>query len=99
MHHPFATFCYAELHTADVDAAARFYGDLFGWTAVPASTSSDEGGSALRDPPYFLFQLNGQDVIGMRRTAGPQRLLGYLNVASVDATAARVQTLGGRIET
>jgi uncharacterized protein len=89
MEHPDRTFCFAELHTTDVERSTAFYGELFGWTAVPVQNN----------PEYFLFQLRGQDVIAMRRTSGPQRLLGYLKVASVDATAARVQELGGRIET
>ena len=89
MHHPHGTFCFAELHTPDVDASARFYGDLFGWVPRPV----------LENPGYFFFQLDGQDVIAMRRTFGPQRLLGYLNVSDVLGVAARVQELGGRVET
>jgi uncharacterized protein len=89
MNHPHGTFCFAELHTTDVARSAAFYGELFGWTAVPVQDN----------PGYFLFQLHGQDVIAMRRTSGPQRLLGFVNVASVDTVAAQAQTLGGRIET
>lgn len=89
MDHPLGTFCFAELHTPDVDASARFYGDLFGWVAAPV----------LENPGYFFFQLDGQDVIAMRRTSGPQRLVGYVNVASVDAAATRARELGGRVET
>ena len=98
MHHPHGTFCFAELHTPDIDASARFYGDLFGWVAVPVPESTDVGGFAARNPPYFDFQLDGQNVIGMRLTMGPQRLLGYVNVPSVDATVARAQELGGRVQ-
>jgi predicted enzyme related to lactoylglutathione lyase len=29
------TFCWADLGTADTDAAAAFYGALFGWEGAP----------------------------------------------------------------
>ena len=35
MPHAIGTFCCAELHTPDVEASARFYGDLFGWELKP----------------------------------------------------------------
>jgi predicted enzyme related to lactoylglutathione lyase len=88
MDHPYGTFCFAELHTPDVERSTAFYTELFGWTVVPVPDS----------PGYFRFQLDGQDVIGMRQTPGPQRLLGCVNVASVDAAATQVQALGGRVE-
>jgi len=83
--HGYGTFCFAELHTPDVDGAARFYGGLLGWSAVHIAGD------------FFIFQMQGRDVIAMRRTAGPQRLLGFINVESADRTAARARELGGRI--
>ena len=87
VNHPVHTFCFAELHTADPTRAASFYGSVFQWT--PAHVTSD----------FDLFRRNGKAIIGMRRTSGPQRLVGYIKVENVDRTAARAQELGGRIDT
>jgi predicted enzyme related to lactoylglutathione lyase len=99
MHHPFKTFCFAEIHTTEIERSSAFYGELFGWTPVPVPAPSAAGGSAPGDPSYFMFQLDGQDVIAMRRTSGPHALLGYVNVASVDAVVAQAQGLGGGVKT
>jgi hypothetical protein len=85
--HPQGTFCFAELHTPDVEAAMRFYGGVFGWEA---DTVADG---------YVMCRLQRQDVIAMRQTSGSQRLLGYVRVADVDRAATRAQELGGRVVT
>lgn len=83
--HPHGTFCFAELHTPDVQGATRFYSSLFGWSAVPIADG------------YSVFRLRGRDIVAMRRTAGSQQLLGFVNVASVERTAARAGELGGGV--
>jgi predicted enzyme related to lactoylglutathione lyase len=84
--HDRGAFCMPELHTADVGAATRFYGELFGWraAAVPAS-----------DGNYFLFQRGGRDVAGLRRVAaGPHRWVSHVLVDSIEDTIARAAQLG-----
>ncbi|MFC4785399.1 VOC family protein [Nocardioides sp. MAHUQ-72] len=72
--------CWIELFTPDTDAAADFYGGLFGWTA----TEPDEelGG-------YRIFERDGVPVAGLMRNdgsmGGPSTWTVYL--ASTDATA------------
>jgi predicted enzyme related to lactoylglutathione lyase len=87
MVHPFNTFCFAELHTPDVARAARFYGEVLGWKA--AHITGD----------FHLFQVDGKDVIGLRRTNGADRLVGYVKVDSVDRMMARAEELGARVDT
>jgi hypothetical protein len=89
MEHPYGSFCFAEVQTPDVEGAKRFYGELFGWNAVRVPTATD----------YFIFQLQGKDIIGLRRAAAPQRLVGYVRVEHVDGMAARATELGATMAT
>ena len=89
MTNPHGSFCFAELHTADVEGAKRFYGDVFGWKAVDSRV---EG--------YTLFQLNGKDVAGLRRVEhSSSRWIPLLSVASADATSAKALQLGASVVT
>ena len=47
-----------DVEVADVEAAAKFYAVLFGWTYLEATAP----GSRLR---YLIAQLDGQDVAGI----------------------------------
>ena len=83
------SFCFAELHTADVEGAKRFYGDLLGWTAVD---SPAEG--------YTLFQVDGKDVAGLRRVEqSASRWIPFLSVPSADAVSAKALQLGAAVVT
>lgn len=90
-----------ELSTNDVDAAARFYSDLFGWSVEALDT---QGG-----PPYWSIRhegaargLNG----GMRELASEQRDAGvpphwmpYFTTRSLDDAIATAQGAGGTLHT
>ena len=84
---------WTELYTHDTDAAARFYGGLFGWTAE-AATSADGG-------EYTVYQLGGKPAAGMmaiREEWGemPSYWSIYFAVADLDASLERVKGLGGK---
>jgi predicted enzyme related to lactoylglutathione lyase len=86
--HPPGTFCFAELHTPDLDLAKRFYGELLGWTATDAP---DCFGA------YTLFRVNGRDVAAGRRV--PECLPRWVNYVCVDDAALmseRAQQLGAK---
>jgi len=51
--HAPGTFCWVELSTTDQDAAKRFYGSLFGWSAVDFPM----GPSGV----YTMFKYEGRD--------------------------------------
>ena len=87
MTHPHGSFCFAELHTPDVDGAKRFYSELLGWTAADAKA----GG-------YSLFQLDGKDVAGLRKTTqGAPRWIPFLAVPSADAASATALQAGAAV--
>ena len=86
-------FIWYELLTTDPDAAASFYGALFGWTA------SDSGQDGM---PYRLFNMNGVGVGGLM--ALPPGAVesgmrpgwqGYVSVADVDKSVAGIVAAGG----
>jgi predicted enzyme related to lactoylglutathione lyase len=84
------TFCWDELHTKDIDAAAKYYGALFGWT-----------GSASDGPmKYWHWKNAGRDIGGMltlMMPSVPPNWLAYLATADVDASTAKVKDLGGKV--
>jgi uncharacterized protein len=81
------TFCWADLGTADTEAAAEFYGALLGWETGPGT-------------PYAMFTLGGQNVAGLYQPPedqAPPGWLSYVSVQDADATAARARDLGGAV--
>jgi predicted enzyme related to lactoylglutathione lyase len=85
---------WADLHTADPDAAVKFYTGLFGWTATALPRHGH---------PYTVLFCNGQPVAGVaQRPAAAQdqgrgRWIPYLAVADVPRTIAVAQAHGGRV--
>lgn len=85
------TFCWADLSTPDVARARQFYADLFGWKIM--EDKDDKSG-------YIHIQ-NGEDFIGgippasHRDPKVPPHWLPYFQTSNCDATAAKLQQLGG----
>lgn len=85
------TLCWADLNTREPDLAKQFYEKLFGWQM----TMSEHG-------PYLHIK-NGDDFIGGIPPANetnpyiPPHWLLYYQVDDVDASAAKVQELGGKL--
>jgi len=86
---------WAELFTEDAKAAARFYGEAFGWTFQTFS--------ATRGPGYTLALADAEPVGGMlerRHTHEKQtgsRWLGLLSVPDVKAAARYASANGGKV--
>jgi uncharacterized protein len=87
--HAPGTFSWAELATADADAAKDFYGRLFGWEF---DDSPIPGGSV-----YSVAMRGGKRVAALFESAqGPPHWNCYVTVASADDAAARAGDLGAR---
>jgi uncharacterized protein len=85
-------FSWTELMTSNPDAAATFYGQLFGWTFEAMNMGM----------PYQVIKVGGTSVgglMGMPPNAGamPPMWGAYVTVANADATAKRCTELGGKV--
>ncbi len=88
--HGFGTFCWQEYLTNDVPGAKAFYTALFGWTTREEKVTA---------APTTMWQ-RGAEGIGCTSTPYPtlsNQWLPYVHVESVDASAARISSLGGTI--
>jgi predicted enzyme related to lactoylglutathione lyase len=88
-------FVWCDLMTTDLASATAFYTAVIGWTTAD---------SGLTDRSYTVLHAGGAPIGGMM--AWPQPALdagarpawtGYIGIADVDATAARVTAAGGTV--
>ena len=90
-------FLWNELATSDIDAAKKFYGDVFGWT----SRDMDMGGGMT----YSIFERPGGGDVGggmpltedMKTHGVPPNWLAYLGTDDVDASAEKAKELGATV--
>ena len=84
--------CWADVTSPDVDAAADFYSQLFGWQADRAPQPDASG--------YTMFSRDGSYVGAAtppQQDGIPPHWSVYLAVDDVDAVAARVREAGGTV--
>jgi predicted enzyme related to lactoylglutathione lyase len=93
---PCGKFIWYDVMTTDTKAAAKFYGDVIGWTAQEHPMQG--GGS------YTIFSKGAAMVAGLmaipedaRAQGVPPCWSGYVSTDDVDAEAMRVGTAGGSI--
>jgi len=87
------TPCWVDLATPDIEAAARFYGDVLGWEVPERPNSAEMGG-------YRRALKNGKDVAGMMplmQEGQPPAWSTYISVEDADETARAVAGAGGSV--
>ena len=87
------TPCWIDLATPDQDAAAEFYGGLFGWSVEEDENAEETGG-------YRVAVLKDQAVGGVMKLmqeGQPPAWSSYVCVEDVDATAAKATEAGGTV--
>ena len=94
--YPHGTFSWADLRTTDGAAAKAFYTTLFDWDPIDYPIP---GGGV-----YTMLQQEGKDVCALSEMAPQEQAQGmppvwnsYITVDDVDATTAKVSTLGGHV--
>jgi hypothetical protein len=84
-----------DLITEDIDAARRFYGELFGWTFAPSAAPGRDN--------YWVARFGNVYVAGLvsiaPRADGTRlsRWLPYVSVDDVDAAVERARVAGGTV--
>jgi uncharacterized protein len=87
------TPCWIDLATPDQDAAAEFYGALFGWSVVEDENAEQTGGyrvATRRDKAVG-------GVMKLMREGQPPAWSTYVCVEDADATAAKAREAGGTV--
>jgi len=94
--HPPGEFCWMELATSDQNAAKKFYGSLFGWTANDMPMGPDG--------VYTIFRVDGRDCAAAYTLMAQERAQNipphwnfYIAVENADAAAAKAASLGATI--
>ncbi|HET7455615.1 MAG TPA: VOC family protein [Solirubrobacterales bacterium] len=85
------TPCWVDLATPDLEAAERFYGELFGWEIPELPNSAEMGG-------YRRAKKNGRDVAGampLMQEGQPPAWSTYVSVDDIEALGRAVQENGG----
>jgi predicted enzyme related to lactoylglutathione lyase len=85
--------CWIDLGTPDIEAAAAFYGGLFGWSVEEGENAEQAGG-------YRLATLRGKPVAGvmpLMQEGQPPAWTNYVSVADADATVARAREAGATV--
>ena len=90
--YPPGVTCFIDTEREDVDAAAAFYGGLFGWSF---DDLTQPGG-----PRFLMARIDGQIVAGLgapfEGTNGPAWNT-YVSVEDCDAIVERVRAAGGTV--
>jgi uncharacterized protein len=88
------SFCWAELNSKDIAKDSAFYASVFGWDPKVMPTPGME---------YTQFEHNGEAIAGgmampIEMPSGtPSHWLVYFATADVDATVAKLTSLGGGV--
>jgi len=83
--------CWVDLSSPDLDASARFYGELLGWQATASEGPIEETGG------YRMFRVDGAAVAGLGPAQGgqPPAWNTYVSVGDVAAAKEKVEAAGG----
>lgn len=87
------TFCWNELATRDLGAAKKFYTELLGWRLK----ESNAAGMAYHEIVVGGEHVGGLYQMGPEYGDAPPHWTAYVAVDDVDARAARVEELGGKV--
>ena len=90
-----------ELHSTDHDRSVAFYRDVFGWETEPMSATPEFTYTTMKDPTGGPDPLAGVMASGASGSESGSacwaRWLIYWTVADIDATAKKVESLGGKV--
>jgi predicted enzyme related to lactoylglutathione lyase len=91
------TVGWADLSTPNAAAAAKFYGDVFGWKTAAGKNMAPAG------PDDYAHIMNGADMIGgippasQQQPGVPPHWMIYFEVTSCDTMVAKAKALGASV--
>jgi predicted enzyme related to lactoylglutathione lyase len=88
--YPHGVPCWVDTEQADLEAATRFYGGLFGWTFQEAMPPGAPGS-------YLIAKLDGHDVAAIGPGSDAATWKTYIAVDDADASAAAVTSASGTV--
>ncbi len=93
------SFCWNELSTTDSDAAVKFYADLLGWQFKKSDVPGEggEGQIVYNEIVVGDKHVGGIYKMGPEYGGAPSHWMAYVAVEDVDAKAAQVAELGGKV--
>ncbi|MBV9924154.1 MAG: VOC family protein [Acidobacteria bacterium] len=96
------SFCWNELSTTDDGAAIKFYTELLGWEVKESAAAAACEGSEAPPMVYNEIVVAGRHVGGIFKMGPefgqtPSHWMAYVAVDDVDARAAQVAELGGKV--
>jgi predicted enzyme related to lactoylglutathione lyase len=96
------SFCWNELSTTDDAAAIKFYTELLGWQVKGSNMPPCEGSPEAPPMVYNEIVVDGKHVGGIFKMGSefgqtPSHWMAYVAVEDVDAKAAQVVELGGKV--
>ena len=92
-------FSWNELVSTNTNAAAGFYGKLFGWKATPFVPPGTPAGA----PPYTVFKTNPGDSMGLggmsqaMQPGMPSQWVPYVVVENAATSLAKAVALGAKV--
>jgi len=89
--YPAGTPCWADLATTDVEAAKKFYAEIFGWEYDEPETDST---------PYTMAAKNGLSAAGIGPVQSPGQPTAwsmYIAVDDADAAVEKIRAAGGSV--
>ncbi len=87
------TFCWNELASSDIEAAKRFYTELFGWKLK----EGDAGTMKYNEIVVGERAVGGMYQMGPEYGNAPSHWMPYVAVEDVDEMVKRVEALGGKV--
>ncbi|MEA2466627.1 MAG: uncharacterized protein QOJ57_753 [Thermoleophilaceae bacterium] len=90
--YPQGTPSWVDLSSPDLDASARFYGEMFGWEAAAGEGPVEETGG------YRMFSLGGAEVAGLgpAQPGQPPAWNTYVAVDDAAAIGEKIEAAGGK---
>ena len=84
------SFCWAELHTTDPEAAKKFYGEMFGW---------DHADVPMPEGVYTMLRIGEQEVGALcsAQPGVPPHWQAFFSTPDIGASTAKVTSLGGKV--